>query len=362
MSQRGPAVVRFSLLLLVFAAFAMALVQPGQAGTETSPEIQDAAGDHEAGGAAPLCAPQVGCQLASADLISGWVSNETATDLTLSIKVAHADPNGGNANGNPTTRYQYDFDLTVGGTAYTATVELTYNKQLAASGAATAAVIQGSIITMTVPKANIGNPAAGTEATALALESRLVLPPVPGTIVSDSASSEAKYLFTGGATNGTVAGDSDNDGLNDTCEQQYFGGLNSTHNGTGDADGDGLTNGQECALGTDPTKADTDGDGTGDKDDPFPSDPTKGGTSSGSGSGSSSGSRSSSSSRSSSNTGTDSETSSTSGGAQGDGEVKNLDDAIDRLRSDASYVGMSAGGFLTVVVLAILALAVRWSL
>ena len=39
---------------------------------------------------------------------------------------------------------------------------------------------------------------------------------------------------------------------------------------TFDQDGDGLTNGQEATLGTDPLKTDTDGDGVGDKEDPFP--------------------------------------------------------------------------------------------
>jgi hypothetical protein len=42
-----------------------------------------------------------------------------------------------------------------------------------------------------------------------------------------------------------------------------------------DIDGDGLTNAQELALGTDPFRADTDGDGVNDKLDCFPLDPTR---------------------------------------------------------------------------------------
>jgi hypothetical protein len=54
-------------------------------------------------------------------------------------------------------------------------------------------------------------------------------------------------------------GDADNDLLPDSWEQLYFGNLNQS--GSDDPDHDGLTNLEELAAGTDPTKADTDGDG-----------------------------------------------------------------------------------------------------
>ncbi|MBI1842739.1 MAG: hypothetical protein HYR88_18010, partial [Verrucomicrobia bacterium] len=59
-------------------------------------------------------------------------------------------------------------------------------------------------------------------------------------------------------------GDDDNDGLPDAWEKLYFGNLDQT--GSGDPDGDGLTNAQELAAGANPLKADSDGDGLSDGD------------------------------------------------------------------------------------------------
>ena len=57
----------------------------------------------------------------------------------------------------------------------------------------------------------------------------------------------------------TVTNDSDNDGLDDTWELQYFP-LLTTATGTGHDDADTLTNAQEQTLGSNPTLADTDSD------------------------------------------------------------------------------------------------------
>ena len=66
------------------------------------------------------------------------------------------------------------------------------------------------------------------------------------------------------------ADDFDQDGMSDTWEIKYFGGLSNT--GASDIDGDGLTDIQEYMLGVDPTQADTDGDGLTDAVDPYPTD------------------------------------------------------------------------------------------
>ncbi|MDI6774916.1 MAG: hypothetical protein QME60_05920 [Verrucomicrobiota bacterium] len=58
------------------------------------------------------------------------------------------------------------------------------------------------------------------------------------------------------------------DGLPNDWEVQYFGDLSQTD--FGDFDGDGLSNLQEYQAGTDPTHADSDGDGARDGDDPNP--------------------------------------------------------------------------------------------
>jgi hypothetical protein len=54
--------------------------------------------------------------------------------------------------------------------------------------------------------------------------------------------------------------DSDNDGLPDAWELQYFDNLSVT-DGTGDYDNDGLNDLSEYSIGTNPTNNDTDGDG-----------------------------------------------------------------------------------------------------
>ena len=59
-----------------------------------------------------------------------------------------------------------------------------------------------------------------------------------------------------------LAADSDSDGLDDDWELSYLGGLDA--NPSDDPDGDGLDNLQEHTLKTDPSNADTDGDGLSD--------------------------------------------------------------------------------------------------
>ena len=67
--------------------------------------------------------------------------------------------------------------------------------------------------------------------------------------------------------------DSDGDGLPDGWEVGYGLNPNSATDANADPDGDGLTNSQEYATGTNPNAADTDGDGQDDGSDPYPNDP-----------------------------------------------------------------------------------------
>lgn len=66
--------------------------------------------------------------------------------------------------------------------------------------------------------------------------------------------------------------DSDRDGLPDGYEREHYGNLTGVK-GNSDTDADGLNTTQERALGTDPLKADTDGDGVQDGEDSDPLDP-----------------------------------------------------------------------------------------
>ena len=63
--------------------------------------------------------------------------------------------------------------------------------------------------------------------------------------------------------------DSDTDGLPDSWEKFYFGGL-TARNALSDSDGDGLTDAYELSIGSDPFLMDTDGDGIPDGIDPYP--------------------------------------------------------------------------------------------
>gem|GEM_PF-4968530 len=65
--------------------------------------------------------------------------------------------------------------------------------------------------------------------------------------------------------------DEDYDGLLDSWEKQYFVNIQATDGGA-DSDGDGITNIQEQALGTNPNSSDSDGDGVPDTADTVPAD------------------------------------------------------------------------------------------
>jgi len=348
-------------------ALALACLQPVLAGSADAPEIQDAAGDVSGDPAPVPCTPGTPASGpcagpgSFADLHAGWVESETATDVVLAIDSA----NNANAYGGA----DYDFHFTIAGVDYVAGMHVDQadvqggvpgDGAVTPTGIASKAEFVDTVITLTIPRTAIAGAGAGAVMTNMFLTSKVtVLDATPQTFTDRAPDDPAfglDYTMDGGVAgggNGTgKPGDADGDGLNDTCEKRYFGNL-TAQNATGDPDGDGLTNGQECALGTDPTKADTDGDGTNDKDDPYPTDPTRGGTNATS---------SSSSSSSSSTSSSHSSTTTAAASSHTKGAPKDFGEAMDRLKSDAGYLGLSSGGFLAVLVLCIIGLAVRWSL
>jgi hypothetical protein len=365
----GHAAVRLTLGTLLFAAFAMALVQPVQAGTFEAPEIQDPVNDQALAGdgpANPGCdVDPTACLGSRIDIVTVWIDQETADAFNVNIFLSNIP------GGATTASARWEIHATFGGTEVVSVVTATGGQQalqppVAGENVQAVAVDETTLI-VTIAKSVYGPATAGGELTGIFVTGLSSVPTADVPIAADRAPDADGVTYEmggGGGGNGGgngTADDSDGDGLNNTCETKYFGSSNSTANATGDPDGDGLTNGQECALGTDPTKADSDGDGCDDSDDSAPADPAAG-CSSGT-------STSSSTSRSSSTSTTSgSRSSSTSGSGTGSDDSRGTcadsdsSDAVDCLESDAGYLGMSAGGFLAVVVLCIVALATRWSL
>ncbi|RKZ80003.1 MAG: hypothetical protein DRR19_24215, partial [Candidatus Parabeggiatoa sp. nov. 1] len=70
--------------------------------------------------------------------------------------------------------------------------------------------------------------------------------------ITFTAADEAlKTAQTARITVHSITDDSDSDGMLDSCEMQYFGNIDKE--GSGDFDGDGLSDREECLQGTDPT-------------------------------------------------------------------------------------------------------------
>ena len=255
MTRLAPAALSALVLALALAAWA----PPVEGGTADAPEITDPAGDQQAVGIVPVDP----AGFATADVVAAWISEEPAS-VFFSIQVSGTGTDG---TGGP---YTWEFICAEVEASGTSTAD-----QPTPGGAATAAALDSSVITLTVPRDAL---AGATELTGCHVQTHGGSPLDPDVAVEDTAPDDGadaaiSYQVTGGGGGGTP-GDSDGDGLNDTKEQEQFGNL-TAQNGTGDPDGDGLNNTEEFGMGTNATMADTDGDGLDDKEDPDPLDPSK---------------------------------------------------------------------------------------
>lgn len=279
--------VRLALAVLPALAFALALaawVPAAQAGTADAPEIVDPANDHElspAGeaiaGLGPLCDAGAPC-FNRDDILAVWFDQDTATSFNVNILLANAPVSA--------TQYvvQYDFRATGAADQVVSSVTTTAAEPALGDNVAAAAV-DGNTLILTISKDVYGGATGLTDVSVLA-RARFIAPSPGDVELSRDRAPDADgiaYTFDAGGSGNGTAGDSDDDGLNDTWEVEQFGNV-TAQNGTGDPDGDGLNNTEEFAIGTNATNPDTDGDGLDDKEDPFPLDPTKpGGTGNGTG-------------------------------------------------------------------------------
>jgi hypothetical protein len=126
-------------------------------------------------------------------------------------------------------------------------------------------LISGNTVTFTIPLSTLGLSAGNVIKFDVATSGGGNDPGVDHVSRSTTATTGWAAPSTGGSMlSYTIAAlaDSDSDGLADTWENTYFGNLDQT--GSGDPDSDGLNNSGELTAGTNPTVADTDGDGLND--------------------------------------------------------------------------------------------------
>lgn len=256
------AVATFGILLL--AAF----VAPAMAGTQAAPEVTDAADDQTGPGGQKTCPNTNACQFRNADVLAAWVDNETADSFQVHIQVS------GSAAFTASTQYTWNFRFKAGSTEYAATAVVApgvpnpaggppvVGGTLTFSGVASNGSAGNGQITMTVLKSAIGA-TSGMQLGSLTADGTGTLAGQAAIVVAtdrapDGTAFGSNYTLQGGSGSPT-AGDTDADGLNDTWEQQHFGG--GSQNATGDPDGDDCNNACEFGSGTDPNNRDTDGDG-----------------------------------------------------------------------------------------------------
>ena len=251
-------ILAWSIVLLSVAA--VLAVPPAAAGTQTAPEVQDAANDQDVATTGASTVPGDPLFLA-ADLRAFWIDNETATAFKGHLALGAA----------PSPLQSGTYTVTLSNKTATVTFATVPAATYTAGGVATNASIAGTVLTFSVAKAALGAGLSGV--IGISASSSVIFITDPLKVATDTApdtGNGAPYQYhvgTSGGGGGTTGkpGDKDGDGLNDTFEKQYFGNETSNQNSTGDPDHDGCNNACEQKYGTDPTKADTDGDGASDK-------------------------------------------------------------------------------------------------
>lgn len=351
---------------LVWAAALLAalMAHPGSAGSQEAPEITDPAGDSTI---LNVESDPTG-RYDAADIVAAWVGNETDTHVWFYIQAA-TDIVGGSIGGAAEAEYfQYLVHGTAGETDVLIVVTVRGSGPAIDLGlGASNASVAGDLLMMEVPKAEMGNPSAGDLFTNFYVESSVKfrnLGPVLSSDRAPDADFGMDYVFGGGASAPVGnATDTDGDGLNDTWEQENFGNL--TFNATDDPDGDGCDNLCEQTAGTDPMNADTDGDGVNDGDeiaagtDPTqadgPADDQNGTAPDATPDGGEGAEHDEGDARD--------DHDNASGGSTGTDSTSNGGDGLmDTLSDNASYLGISVGLFVVVLILAIIGLAGRWAL
>ncbi len=270
------------------------------AGTQAAPEVADP--DHDtvvilgpAGPLAPTTTVLETLQAAQSlsyggDIIGYWISGENATHIQATLQTSNV-PNGLIGEGlledlSPVggvlEQIVFTLHMAIGATDVPSTATFQAGVggyEFTVGGAATLAVLDGTLLNFTIPKSAFTGAVAGAVLTGLSANAvghvtGIPMLQVPAATIEDRAPDGdaigTPYTLLGGSGGGTPGGfpngapgcvyrtdetnktDNDADCLPDRWETQFFGGI-APQNGTMDPDGDGASNYAEYIAGTDPT-------------------------------------------------------------------------------------------------------------